>query len=138
MPRVKIGSAKRQKHKKMLKRVRGNIGATHRKYRMAISARMRNERYAIQGRKDRKRDFRSLWIIRISAACRQRGLSYSRFIHLLNEKSIDINRKVLADLAVSDPAAFDQVFAQATGQAPAAPAAESAPGAGEPASSAQA
>ena len=113
MPRVRIGSAKRQKHKKVLKKTRGHIGTASRRYHVAIEQSMRAERYATFGRKLRKRDFRQLWITRITAACRQRGLRYSQFIHDLQAKGVALNRKILADLAVADPAGFDAVVAAA-------------------------
>lgn len=117
MPRARKGSARRKKHKKILKAVRGHIGAASRRYRVAKQAYIRAGQHARVGRKLRKRDFRRLWITRISAACRQRGLTYSRFIHALNERGIEVNRKMLADIAVSDPAAFDKIVAAATSEA---------------------
>lgn len=117
MPRVRKGAARTRKHKKVLKSTRGYRGAASRRYRVAREAQLRAGQYAVIGRKLRKRDFRRLWITRISAACRQRGLSYSRFMHALSEKAVAVNRKVLADLAVSDPAAFDHLVAIATGKA---------------------
>ena len=125
MPRVRKGAARSRKHKKTLKSTRGYIGAASRRYRVAREAILRAAQYATVGRKLKKRDFRRLWITRISAACRQRGITYSRFMHALVEKHMTVNRKVLADLAVSDPAAFDKVVAVATSQAP--PAAERKP-----------
>ena len=123
MPRTRKGSARRKKHKEILKAVRGHIGAASRRYRVAKQAYIRAGQHARIGRKLRKRDFRRLWITRISAACRQRGLTYSRFIHALNERGIEVNRKMLAEIAVSDPAAFDKIVATATSEAPAATAA---------------
>jgi large subunit ribosomal protein L20 len=113
MPRVRIGSAKRQRHKKTLKKARGMIGTANRRYRVAIEQVMRAERYAQRGRKEKKRDFRGLWITRINAACRMRGLRYGQLIHELTVKGIALNRKILADLAISDPAAFESVLAAA-------------------------
>jgi large subunit ribosomal protein L20 len=117
MPRVRKGAARSRKHKKVLKSARGYIGAASRRYRVAREAWLRAGQYATIGRKLRKRDFRRLWITRISAACRQRGLTYSRFIHGLLTHGTVVNRKILADLAVSDPGAFDEVVAVATGRA---------------------
>jgi len=127
MPRARKGSARRQKHKEILKEVRGHIGAASRHYRVAKEAYIRAGQHARIGRKLRKRDFRRLWITRISAACRQRGLTYSRFIHALNERGIEVNRKMLAEIAVSDPAAFDKIVTAATSEAPAAAAAAEIP-----------
>lgn len=139
MPRVRKGAARTRKHKKILKAARGYVGAASRRYRVAREALLRAGQYAVVGRKLKKRDFRRLWITRISAACRQRGLNYSRFMHGLSENHVSVNRKVLADLAVSDPAAFDDLVATATGQKAAEPAkaavekpaAEAKPKAGE-------
>lgn len=123
MPRVRKGAARTQKHKKVLKAARGYIGAGSRRYRAAKEAVLRAGQYATIGRKLKKRDFRRLWITRISAACRMRGLTYSRFINALATCGIKINRKSLADIAVSDPAAFDKIVAIAT----AGPVAQKAP-----------
>jgi len=119
MPRVRKGAARARKHKRILKSTRGQIGAASRRYRVAREAWLRAGQYATIGRKLRKRDFRRLWITRISAACRQRGLTYSRFVNALAGAEITLNRKILADLAVADPAAFDRVVAVATGAKPA-------------------
>ncbi len=116
MPRVRKGSARARKHKRILKAVRGQIGAASRRYHVAIEAWLRAGRYATEGRKLRKRDFRQLWITRISAACRSRGLTYSRFMHALGERGVTLNRKMLADVAVADPRAFDQLAALASGR----------------------
>ena len=120
MPRVRKGSARARKHKKILKAARGHIGAGSRRYRVAREARLRAGQHAAIGRKLRKRDFRRLWITRISAACRMRGVSYSRFMHGLAENGVSVNRKMLADIAVADPAAFDRLVAQAMAEKPAA------------------
>ncbi len=114
MPRVRKGAARSRKHKKILKATRGQIGAASRHYRVAREAYIRAGQYATIGRKLKKRDFRRLWITRISAACRQRGLTYSRFINALSTSGISINRKSLADIAISDPDAFDKIVAAAT------------------------
>lgn len=119
MPRVRKGAARTQKHKKVLKSARGYIGAGSRRYRAAKEAVLRAGQYATIGRKLKKRDYRRLWITRISAACRMRGLTYSRFMNALSAHGIAINRKSLADIAVSDPAAFDKIAAAAAGKAPA-------------------
>jgi large subunit ribosomal protein L20 len=113
MPRVRKGAAKARKHRKLIKLARGYRGAGSRRYHMAIEVSLRAGRYATYGRKLRKRDFRSLWITRISAACRQRGWTYSRFMNALAARGILINRKMLAELAVADPAAFEGVASAA-------------------------
>jgi large subunit ribosomal protein L20 len=109
MPRVRKGSARTQKHKKVLKAARGYYGANSRRYRLAAGKIFRSGVFATRDRRTRKREFRKLWIIRISAACRQRGFRYSQLIAALFDSHIDLNRKMLADLAVTDPAAFDAV-----------------------------
>ena len=124
MPRVRKGAARARKHKKTLKAARGMIGAASRRYRVAIEAWLRAGRYATVGRKLRKRDFSRLWITRISAACRQRGLLYSRFMHGLSENGVVLNRKMLAEMAVADPGAFDRLVAVATSRPAEAPAQE--------------
>jgi len=129
MPRVRKGAARSRKHKKVLKSTRGHIGAASRRYRVAKEAQLRAAQDATIGRKLKKRDFRRLWITRISAACRQRGHTYSRFMHALAQRGIAVNRKLLADLAVADPRAFDELLATATaaGAPPAEPATKKAP-----------
>ena len=117
MPRVRKGAARARKHRKVLKSVRGHMGAASRRYRVAIEARLHAGRYATEGRKLKKRDFRQLWITRISAACRQRGITYSRFMHGLGQCEVGLNRKMLAEVAVADPRAFDELVAVASGQA---------------------
>jgi len=124
MPRVRKGAARRRKHKKVLKSTRGYIGALSRRYRVAKEAVLRAGAYATAGRRLKKRDYRRLWITRISAACRMRGVTYSRFIAGLIKANVSVNRKVMADLAVSDPDAFDALVAVATGQPAPAPKAE--------------
>jgi large subunit ribosomal protein L20 len=119
MPRVRIGSAKTQKHKKLLKKVRGYRGAMHRLYRVAIETYMKAGRYSAHGRKVKKRDYRGLWITRINAACRMRGMPYNRFMAALKAKGIELNRKMLSEIAIADPAAFDHIMAMVTGTAPA-------------------
>jgi len=113
MPRVRTGAARTRRHKRVLKSTRGMIGAASRRYRVAREAQVRAGQHATIGRKLKKRDFRRLWITRISAACRQRGHTYSRFIHGLSERGVAVNRKMLADLAVSDPGAFDDLLVAA-------------------------
>ena len=119
MPRVRKGAARRRKHKKVLKAAAGFYGATSRRYKLAKMAIVRAGVYATRDRKARKRDFRSLWITRITAACRQRGIRYSRLIFALAEKGIALNRKMLSEIAIADPPAFDAVL-KAAGLAAAA------------------
>ena len=106
MPRVKRGTKTRRRHKKLLKLAKGNVGGRRRGYRQARETVEKGLVYAYRDRKVRKREFRSLWIVRINAAARLHGLSYSRFIEGLKKAGVDLDRKVLADLAVRDPGAF--------------------------------
>lgn len=106
MARIKGAVNAHKKRRKVLKQAKGYYGAKSKQYRAAKEQVMRSLRYAYIGRKLRKRDFRSLWITRINAAARMSGLSYSRFMSGLKKAGIDLNRKVLADLAVNDAAAF--------------------------------
>jgi large subunit ribosomal protein L20 len=106
MPRVKRGTKTRRRHKKLLKLAKGNVGGRRRGYRQARETVEKGLVYAYRDRKVRKRDFRSLWIVRINAAARLHGLSYSRLIEGLKNAGVDLDRKVLADLAVRDPGAF--------------------------------
>jgi large subunit ribosomal protein L20 len=109
MARVKRGMAKRKRKKKFFKLTKGYFGAKSRQYRTVREASKRSGNYAFRDRKARKRDFRRLWITRINAAVREQGLSYSRFIKGLKLASIDLDRKMLSDLAVNDPKAFTQI-----------------------------
>ena len=102
MPRVKGGVERRKRHKRVLKLAKGYYGSKHRLYKTANEQVMRSFNYAYRDRRQRKRDFRKLWITRINAAARMNGLSYSNMMHGLKVAGIDINRKMLADLAVSD------------------------------------
>ena len=106
MARVKRGVQARRRHKKILKQAKGYYGARSRVYRVAIQAVIKAGQYAYRDRKARKRQFRRLWIVRINAGARANGLSYSRLIAGLKKAAIDIDRKVLADLAVRDAVAF--------------------------------
>jgi len=114
MPRVKRGTKTRARHKKLLKLAKGNVGGRRRGYRQARETVEKGLTYAYRDRKVRKRDFRSLWIVRINAAARLHGLSYSRLIVGLKKAGIDLDRKVLADLAVRDPGAFGDLARLAT------------------------
>ncbi|HVM95358.1 MAG TPA: 50S ribosomal protein L20 [Candidatus Acidoferrales bacterium] len=111
MPRVKRGTKARQRRKKIMKLAKGNVGGRRKQYRQARETVERGLVYAYRDRKVRKRNFRGLWIVRINAAARLHGLSYSQFIHGLTESGVAVDRKILADLAVHDPAGFEQ-FAQ--------------------------
>ncbi|MGB1890879.1 MAG: 50S ribosomal protein L20 [Candidatus Latescibacterota bacterium] len=113
MPRVKHAVATKRRKKKVLAKAKGYWGARSRLYRTAQEAVNRAEAYAYRDRRVRKRDFRQLWIARINAAARINGLSYSRLIHGLDKAGVEINRKVLADLAVTDPPAFSAIAEQA-------------------------
>jgi large subunit ribosomal protein L20 len=106
MARVKRGVVARRRHRKVLNRAKGYYGARRKVYRVAKQAVIKAGQYAYRDRRQRKRDFRSLWITRINAAARENGMSYSRFINGLKRAEVEIDRKVLADLAVRDKAAF--------------------------------
>ncbi|MBT8074368.1 MAG: 50S ribosomal protein L20 [Xanthomonadales bacterium] len=106
MARVKRGVVANARHKKVLKQAKGYYGARRKVYRVAKQAVIKANQYAYRDRRQRKRQFRRLWIVRINAASRQFGLSYSRFMDGLNKAGIEVDRKVLADLAVHDIAAF--------------------------------
>ena len=109
MPRTKRGTVARKRRKKILKLAKGYYGAKSKLFKMANQQVMRSMQYAYRDRKQRKRDFRKLWIARINAAARADGMSYSRFINGLKKAEVQINRKVLADLAVNDKAAFSEL-----------------------------
>ncbi len=113
MARVKGAMMTRKRRKKILKLAKGYFGAKSKQFRTANEAVMKSLTYAYIGRKLKKRDFRSLWITRISAACAQNGINYSRFINGLKKANISLNRKVLAELAISDPAAFASLVEKA-------------------------
>ena len=109
MPRVRKGAARHRKHKRVLKAARGFYGAASRRYRTAKQSIFHAGVNATRDRKRRKRDFRRLWVTRISAACRQRDIMYSRFMNGLFAADIHLNRKMLSEIAIHDPAAFDKV-----------------------------
>ena len=109
MARVKTAIITRKKHKKILKRAKGYYGAKHYRFRMANQAVMKSGMYAYVGRKDRKSNFRKLWISRINAAARMNGITYSNLINGLKKANVVINRKMLAEIAVSDPKAFTEI-----------------------------
>ena len=106
MPRVKGGFKARRRHKKVLKMAKGYRGGRSKLFRSAVETVDRALNYAYRDRRVRKRDFRRLWIIRINAVARLHGLSYSRFIAGLTKAKVEVDRKILADIAVNDPAAF--------------------------------
>ena len=109
MPRVKGGTVTRARRKKVLKLAKGYFGSKHTLYKVANQAVMKSGQYAYRDRRQKKRDFRKLWITRINAAARLNGLSYSRLMHGLKLAGIEVNRKMLAELAVTDAAAFAQL-----------------------------
>jgi large subunit ribosomal protein L20 len=109
VPRVKRGSRKARRRKKILKQAKGYWGAKHRLYRTAKEAVERALLYSYRDRRNRKRDFRRLWIVRINAAASKYGLSYSKFMYGLKKLNIEINRKMLADMAMNNPQSFDQL-----------------------------
>ena len=109
MARVKTARITRKKHKKVLKQAKGYYGAKHYRFRMAKQAVMKSGMYAYVGRKDKKSNFRKLWISRINAAARMNGITYSNLINGLKKANVVINRKMLAELAVNDPKAFTEI-----------------------------
>ena len=117
MPRVKGGTTTRARHKKILKLARGYRGSKHRIFKTANAQVMKSLMYAYRDRRQKKRDFRKLWIARINAAARLNGLSYSKLIHGLKVAGVEVNRKMLADLAVNDSKAFAELATLAKAQA---------------------
>ena len=109
MPRVKRSVTARKRRRRVLKRAKGYYGARSKLYRVAREAVEKAAVYAYTGRKQRKRQFRSLWIARINAAAREPGLSYSRFVHGLKAAGVEVDRKVLAEIALADPKAFGEL-----------------------------
>jgi large subunit ribosomal protein L20 len=116
LTRVRNNVAAHRRHKKVLKLTKGQVGARHSRYRVAHEAMMHSLSYSYRHRRERKRDFRRLWIIRINAATSNEGLSYSRFINGLKKAGVEIDRKILADIAVRNPTAFSQLVAIAEKQ----------------------
>jgi large subunit ribosomal protein L20 len=116
MPRVKGGIVSRKRRKKVLKLAKGYFGSKHTLYKVANQQVMKSYMYAYRDRRQKKRDFRKLWITRINAAARINGLSYSRLMHGLKLAGIEVNRKMLADLAVADEKAFAQLADAAKAQ----------------------
>ncbi|ABB43488.1 LSU ribosomal protein L20P [Sulfurimonas denitrificans DSM 1251] len=113
MPRVKTGVVRRRRHKKILKLAKGFYSGRRKHYRKAKEQLERSMYYSFRDRKQKKRDFRKLWIIRINAACRLNGMNYSTFINGLSKAGIELDRKILADMAMNDAAAFSAVAASA-------------------------
>jgi len=109
MARIKTGPYRRRRHRKLIKRMEGQFGSRHRLWRRANEAMLKSSWYAYRDRRARKRDLRRLWIIRINAAARLNGTTYSRLIAALKRANVGLNRKMLADLAVRDPNAFSRV-----------------------------
>lgn len=116
MARVKRGVNAKKRHKKILKQAKGYFGAKSKLYRPANQAVMKSLNYAFVGRKQRKRDFRKLWITRINAATRANGMSYSKFISGLKKAGIEINRKMLSEMAINDEKGFSQLVEIAKGE----------------------
>ncbi len=113
MPRVKRGVTARARHKKILKQAKGYYGARSRNFKTARQAVFKAGQYAYRDRRQKKRQFRALWIVRINAASKANGLSYSKFMHGLNKAGIELDRKVLADIALHDAAAFSGLVEKA-------------------------
>ncbi len=118
--RVRTGVARRRSKKRLFKEARGNRGGRSKLLRTVKETILRSRAYAYRDRKVRKRDFRRLWITRITAACKMRGISYSRFIHALKQADIELNRKMLSELAITDPAIFCEIVEAAGVAQPAA------------------
>ena len=116
MARVKTAIITRKKHNKILKRAKGYYGAKHYRFRMAKQQVMKSGNYAFVWRKDKKSNFRKLWIARINAATRMNGLSYSKFINGIKLAGIDMNRKMLSEIAINDPKAFADLVEVAKNQ----------------------
>ncbi len=109
MARVKNGATTKARHKKVLKQAKGYFGSKHRLYKTAKEQLMHSGQYAFRDRKQKKRDFRKLWITRINAACRENEISYSRFIEGLTKAGVEVNRKMLSEIAINDPKAFSEL-----------------------------
>lgn len=114
MPRIKPGVQTRQRHKKTLKLAKGYFGEKSRTFRRASEQLLKSQAYAYRDRRNRKRDFRKLWIARINAAARNNGTTYSQLMHGIKESGVSINRKMLADMAINDASGFSQLVEQVT------------------------
>ena len=115
MPRTRIGAARKKRHKRLLERAKGFVGGRSKLYKTAHETLLRAGNHRFQDRKTKKRNYRALWITRISAAVESRGLRYSQFINGLLKSNITLNRKSLSEIAIADPAAFDQIVGKAKG-----------------------
>ena len=113
MPRTRMGAARKQRHKRLLKRAKGFVGGRSKLYKTAHETLLRAGNHRYNDRKLKKREFRALWITRLSAAAAARGLRYSQLINGLLKAKITLNRKSLSEIAIADPAAFDQITAKA-------------------------
>ncbi len=116
MARIKSGPYRRRRHQALIAHNKGYEGSRNHLYKRANEAFLKSQWYAYRDRRNRKRDLRRLWIVRINAAARQNGVTYSRLVNAMRTSGISLNRKVLADLAVRDPQAFSAVVAKATGK----------------------
>ena len=116
MARIKGGLNAKKKHNRVLKLAKGYFGSKHRLYKTAKEQLMHSGQYAFRDRKQKKRDFRKLWITRINAACRENEISYSRFIEGLNKAGVEVNRKMLSEIAINDPKAFANLVETAKAQ----------------------
>jgi len=114
MPRVKRGTLVKKRHKKILESAKGYFGGKKNLFKTANEQFQRSGNYAYRDRRNKKREFRRLWITRISAACRANGMTYNRFIEGLTKSGVAVDRKVLSDIAITDPGGFTQLVAQAT------------------------
>ena len=117
MPRVKRGVTSHHRHKKTLAATKGHVGTKHRLIRRATESMIHSLSYAYFHRRDRKGDLRRLWILRVNAACRANGITYSQFMNGLKKSGITINRKMLADMAIREPESFTSLLTQAVGKA---------------------
>ncbi|MEE2769497.1 MAG: 50S ribosomal protein L20 [Pseudomonadota bacterium] len=117
MTRARSGVVSKRSHKKILKQARGYYGARRKVFRVAKQAVIKAGQYAYRDRRQRKRQFRQLWIIRLNAAVREHGLSYSQFIHMLNQSNVNLNRKCLSNMAIEDKASFAKLVAELKKQA---------------------
>jgi large subunit ribosomal protein L20 len=117
LPRIKRGVTSHRRHKKILSQTKGHRGTKHRLIKRANESMIKSLAYAYAHRRERKGDMRRLWILRVNAACRTRGITYSKFMDGLKKSGIEINRKMLADMAVREPESFSSLAAMAGGKA---------------------
>ncbi len=116
MARIKRGLMRHKRHKKLISKAKGYYGRKKNVFKNAQEQVMKSAQYAFRDRRARKRDFRRLWIARISAACREEGVRYGELIHAMSEKGIEVNRKMLSELAIADPQAFKTFLKSAIGK----------------------